>query len=543
MKIKIATPDVVIDKIKEIPSIYKITFIASVIFAAVVHGMGFINFFFNEDSINRWNFFVRVGFSARGAWFIDVIRIASTWGYSVPWIHGVQIVIALGLMCAFIVKILDIKSIIFALLSSFLIIAFPAMAFTFVYNFTMHIFMWGMFFAVFAVYLTERYKFGFIVGALSLMLSLALYQAYIGLTIGLILILIMKYLYRADSSYLTTLKYSAKFLLMGILGGIFYYISVRISFAILNIQATSYAGLDTMGQVPIRDLPSLIIGSFQGYFQFFFFDRFLTNTNTIQNLYYIFFALIVLNIFIAIWRRKVKLSKIFGILGILIILPIGLNIIEIIAHQAFIHPLMHLQFILTFPLLFSLIDDNLNSDMIEKECENFKNVINLKRWLVVIVAVMLCSQFHAHTGVYYLKLYVYRERTTSFYTRLLTHIETTDGYRQNIPLIIHGFFGEGSLLIDDHRRDQRLGFRPSIVQFPEITGDTLSRGQFVGFTSPRFQRGHTYFPVWMGVYFPSVPADRRAEILSSEEFLNMPAWPIPGSVMVIDDVMVVRLSR
>ncbi len=45
------------------------------------------------------------------------------------------------------------------------------------------------------------------------------------------------------------------------------------------------------------------------------------------------------------------------------------------------------------------------------------------------------------------------------------------------------------------------------------------------------------------VKFPCVTRERAGQITQSQEFLDMPIWPAAGSVAVIDDTIVVKLSE
>jgi len=432
--------------------------------------------------------------------------------------------------------VLDIQSNIFAMLSSFLVIAFPTLAFTFSFNFSMHAFSWAIFFACFAVYLTQKFKFGFILGAFSLVLSF-MYQAYIGWAAGLSLMIIIKHLLFNRFNLRCFSINLGKYFLMGVSGILLYLLSVRITLLVAGVEMRAYRGLDTMGRVPFRELPLLVRRSFNTFFDFFFTNRFDTNPSIVNIIYTLTFVFIFIILAIIIYITKVKIINAVLIIILLVLLPIGLNITEVFAYATFADTNWIPQFSLIFVFLMCLVNHLYTHVQKSKVAlsDSLYNTILLMKWFVVIIFIILSSQFYARAGVFYLKQYTYHARTTNFYTRLLTRIEDTEGFRRGIPLMTYGHFGETQMY------NPLLGFDPSGYQFPEITGDRLLRGQFVGFTHT-WQRGQTYFPVWAGVYFPDPPTIVRQHILTSEYFHNMPAWPAPGSVRVIYDVVVVRFT-
>ena len=143
-------------------------------------------------------------------------------------------------------------------------------------------------FAVAAVYFTKKYSKGFILGAVCIMFSLALYQSFLGFAIGLFVILSVRNVSEAENKDLvkTTLKYMA----CGVLGIVLYRISFEVSLFLYGAGAIDYKGIDTMGQIPLNMIPWLYLISTVTFFRFFApLERFIYVSNTLFVLYIIVF--------------------------------------------------------------------------------------------------------------------------------------------------------------------------------------------------------------------------------------------------------------
>jgi len=512
-------------KLKGIPQNIKIAFFASLIFSVVVHGHMFLSKYVNTDSIlhsifhqpRRWEV-------SLGRWFAPFVSFISG-AYVVPWVIGIFAILYLVLSVTITISILEIKSKLFVIIATFLMVSFPSLAYYFGFDYMADIFTLALLFSAIAVYFTKKYKYGYLPGAAALTLSLATFQAFIGFSIGLSLILVIKYILNNDSGLKSFLLYISKFLIMGILGVGAYLVSVRVVTNVLGIQLDGYRGASTMGQIPIAQLPSIVLQSFIDFFRFFAVnDRFFYVSLPLFVLYLMIFVLIIYFLVRLIFYKKIykNFTSLFALLFTLIVMPIGINVVEIMAPQGGACVRTVYQFVLV--IIFAMV-----------LCEECKEITKpISKWLVIAVVLLVASTYMQTTGTYYLKGHIYYERTFAFYNRVLSRIEEKDSFSSDTPV---AFIGQGMYV---------SGYGPSPQNFPSIINDHGYWSQFIGIHNltftPQRESPHRFISDFLGVSLKVATVEQENYIRQTETFENMPAWPAGGSVAYIDGVIVVRLN-
>ena len=117
-----------------------------------------------------------------GRWFLMVACGASSF-FTLPWIIGLLGIFYLACTAVVLVELLEVKNPFVIALISGLLVAFPALASTFAYVFTLDGYMLALLLAVLAVLLTKKYARGFLWGAVCLAFSMGIYQAYVSFAI------------------------------------------------------------------------------------------------------------------------------------------------------------------------------------------------------------------------------------------------------------------------------------------------------------------------------------------------------------------------
>jgi len=512
----------IIDKLKAINHHIILAFISTIAFTLIVHGVGFVNKFVNEDSIIGI-FIPLTNDYQLGRWFAPIVQSLTRGGYTVPWVIAVYSTIFLAFAVSFLVSVLEMKSKLFIVLSALLIVSFPSVARQFAYEFMAIAYTASLLLAVLAVYFTKTYKFGFIVGAFSLMLSLALYQSYIGFTIGVSIFILIQMLLREDVSIKKAATQSSKYIACGILGIIMYFISVEISLIIHDGILLDYRGLDNMGRIPLSDLPSLLRGSFNSFIDFFTMRSRFFYVNTVQSVAYMLLLLAAAYLLsYAIISKKMYREpiRVVLIVGLLLTMPIGLNIVDVITPQMRSGVLQVHQFVLVIILVFVICE------AVEIE----SRAINLCRWVVLCMALITGANYMRDSGLYYFQLHVYYERTFAFYNRVLTRIEMVDGLERNMVIA-----PIGNLSIP-------ITFQPSARQFDPIISDQGLWGQFVGVNQDHHYKMVMFISHYLGVQFLLASVEQTDLIRGNQEFRDMPVWPHMDSVAIIDGILVLKLN-
>ena len=127
----------------------RVAFLSAVIIGLIAH-MPAMNFDVpNHDGLDSLYFDQNMLTSGR--WFLGTACGISSF-YSLHWVIGVLSLLYLAITAIFLVKLLKIKTPVFAVMISGLLVTFPTLASNFAYSFTMDGYMMGLMFAVIAVY-------------------------------------------------------------------------------------------------------------------------------------------------------------------------------------------------------------------------------------------------------------------------------------------------------------------------------------------------------------------------------------------------------
>ena len=168
-----------------------------------------------------------LGYTSYGARHISLGR------WSEIMIHFVSQSVMFLLVCillpitAFLaIKICKFSSYILSLLAAIICVVFPTLSHVFGYTPLVSIYCFTLFEAVLAVYFTQKYKHGYLIGAILLGISGGGYQSSIGLSVSLCFCLLFFTLV-FDKPLKECFFYALRFLTMGILGIAIYFAGMK----------------------------------------------------------------------------------------------------------------------------------------------------------------------------------------------------------------------------------------------------------------------------------------------------------------------------
>ena len=507
------------EKIRAVPIEMKLTFAFSLVFMFMVHGFGFSNKFLNEDSLFYFHTSMAYLYNL-GRWMLVSLQFMRGF-YTAPWIIGFFAAFYMAIANALLVSVLEVKNKLYCVIISFLIVAYPAWANQFMYDFLADAYPAAMLLAVLAIYLSKKYKYGFIFGAFSLMLSLALYQSFLAFAVGLSLLVVTRHALEGDKSTREIGHAVLKFALCGILGVALYLLSVRVSLLIAGGQLTSYQGMDSLGRVALGQLPRHIAIAYARFFQGFLITNEPLNWLYVSAglffLYAVVFCLAVYMLVRVIAARRRDFGAYVAIAGCLLFLPVGLNITAVTAPMAMMHTLVTNAFVLGVVLIFVLLE-------IYRERASFY----LKIAVMAVTVLIGGNYWRQSSGLYFVQ-HVQYERTLAFYNRLLLRIESAEGFEPGMPVAIVGtepfhYIGASDVMTGDLR--QIVGF----------SGDRPA----VGLGEPLKVRN--FMQNILGANIIPATHEETERAMATAEFFQMPLYPRYGSVLVIDGVLVVRLN-
>jgi len=497
---------------------WKLAFWGTFLFGLLIHLPIMVSDIPNHDGLDSMYFDQNMITSGR--WFLTVACGFSSY-FSLPWVIGVFSMLLLGLTGAALTELLELKQTWSILVVCGLLVAFPSVASTFAYVFTMDGYMMALLLAVLAVLLTRKYSRGFWAGALCLGFSLGIYQAYLPFTILLcgyqVLLCVME-----KGSLKEKLKKVLPYLYMGILGGGFYVAMLQILLKIQGKQLGTYQGINGMGAENVARSEGLFATIKEMYVDF---AAFSLKGNVLFNNSFSFGALVVLGlllvvvVFAIVFQRKWwKNPMFFVIMGLLLlVLPPVTNVILVVSPDVTYHLLMRYQWVL-YPILFVAF--------CEKYLGESKHAV-LIEWGLLCAGIVLVFNYAITDQIGYSNLQKRYEKTYAYCVRLLDRIEQTEGYYQGIPIAIIGVVGDEQFPLTDISgkvTDNMIG----------LNGDSLL------YTGANYEAFMKYY---LGATLNFMTPEEMGDIYYSQEYIEMDSFPGAESTKVVDGILYVKTEN
>ncbi len=508
-------PEQMIEKIKKriLPQ-WKMCFWWALIMGIIAHLYKITSWLPNWDSlVFRYD---AQNMIALGRWFLPIVCAPSSF-YDLPWIAGLIAIVfhALGSVC--ICKIFDVQKNATAILIGTLVATFPTVTSVMMYNYVADGYAIAFLFSCVAAMLAAKEKPNYIGSLIMITLSAGIYQAYITVTIMLLLCyLIMQVIYK-ESNIKSLLTKCVQFLFIGILGMALYYLVLVLLIKITGIELLEYQGLDSAASLSGIDIWSslyVIKNSFTGYF--FDFSKGPNVFNVINSL--VFLSAVVLYV-ADIIKNKLSITKILFLIVCLVLLPVGSSVLAFINSSIDYHNLMKMGFCV-FYLFFIL----------QYERTEFKNIkLNMaKLWTILVITVVLIFNQVVIANVCYHHLQMAFEKSYGVLIRLADRIEQTPEAKDCDSILVIGALEESEAYSLDISPDMTGATEGFILR-----ADDETVGQSVLCSALNDYCGKNY---------KFISGDKKAELLKKPEIANMNNWPAKDSIFVTDNIIVIKLG-
>ena len=131
---------------------WKTAFWSAFVLGLLVHIYKFTNMLPNWDGMH--NFYNSQNMVATGRWFLPVACSFSSW-YDLPWLNGLLSLVYIGITAAMVAEVFHMENPCLVILSSGLLVSFPAITATMAYEYTADGYMLAMVLASLSVCLTR----------------------------------------------------------------------------------------------------------------------------------------------------------------------------------------------------------------------------------------------------------------------------------------------------------------------------------------------------------------------------------------------------
>lgn len=489
-------------------------FLACFVGGYLIHFYAFATVFPNSDGINR--VYDLQEMTVSGRWFLHFATFPSGF-MQMPAVIGFLTLVFLGGMGVLLVEGLGLRSPGFAGLAGLALVASPSLGYTFLYLFTASAYGLGMLLALASAWLAGRGRYGW--GVVLLAFSMGVYQAYAPLAIGFSVMLVLRRCMEQRESLQSVALYGLKFLAYLAGGAGLYYLLLQVILQVTGQSLLPYLGMGNQGY-PLGDLPGLVLSCYVQVLSYFFVPH-TTATPVLALVNGVIFLLGLGGLWLwlaPVWKEKGARWRVFSVLGLCCLLPLALGFVQIISPWSAPTPLMQYPYVLAYGLVLLFLQEGL-ATLSEERWQRGRRITALAFVVMCFAGGWLCNLLYtASTQAH--------RATESYATRMLTRIESLEGYSPELPVLIIGAF-------------------PQQVYFAQIPSYGLIDHYSVPIHSVLPLNKHIYYYLnhWLNVPISEPGEEAMMAMSQSEEFQDLPLYPADGSVAMIDGQVVVRVAE
>lgn len=491
---------------------YRLPFCSSFLFGLLAYGYAFTNKLVNHDEVS--SLFTKGATVTSGRWGLGALDSIFP-NYSMPWIYGLITVLLISLSVCLLISVFRIHNRLLQVLLSGSVTVFPSLIGLFGYMFTSSSFALAFFLAVLSVALAKNLKkWPTLLGLGCLVLSLSIYQSYISVAAGLLVLVLIQQLLQGEKAA-TVLVRGICFVLFLILGLGLYYLGTQVILRLTGNVLNGYAS-----QNLAFSLSSVLKGVVLAYSSFFrfFAEGFLglIPTGFSRTLHWILLGTVGLLTMLHLKHTASKhADRAVLLVLLLVILPLAINCMYMITTVESIHTLVMYGFVSFYVLAIMLADHFLASADCCRMSVVILNALTSVMALSILVNIYVANQAYLHLHLRY-------ENASAFYTSLIADIKLTPGFDEHTKLAVIGEYRQ-----PDYYSQQ-------FEELHAITG-------VYGFVPDSYSKDY-FMEYYMGFPISFASDEEIQQITTTLEYESMAVYPYYGSLQKIGDILVVKLS-
>lgn len=530
---------------KSVKKSWKIAFLSAVIIGFLVHTYKFTNNFPYFDSF--YNFYSSQYMVASGRWFLSAACALSTY-FDLPWLVGIFSVLFMSLAAVTVTEVFRMENPCLIVVSSALLVSFPAITETMFFEYTADGYMLAMFLAGLSVccsrmeYLGNWKHLG--ISAICLCLTCGIYQCYLAFAFILAVCYFVGKLLDGETDNKTCLRWVGVQAMLYLTALVLYYVIWKGLLKYHGLSAVAYQGLDQMGVLNGDHLLRAVLSSITS------FVGFLMERNPLQHGWTVYSALSCMTcvVFVLMFLRGCLKGKLYQrklqlFLSVLCLtaVPFGCYICYFSTPNVTYTTRM-VQCIVVLFIFTGVL------------CQRW--ITNRGKNLVLFLLVAVALKNSLMANVCYTFLDRSFEQSYANMTEIATRIHMEDDGSAKYIVFLGSFdvpFQDGEL---DNSQLGTLGPLKLVSKAPVIDHDhmALFLSQYTGFTLSYYRIHQEEFPLMeisdadpvpqgYTFRFPLLGEEGKIALQSSEEVASMGIWPAGDSVKCIGDTIVVKLSE
>lgn len=452
-----------------------------------------------------------------GRYFLSLACGLSSY-YDLPWLNLLLGLLYLSCAAVCVAALLRLQKPVTLVLTGALIAVFPTVTSTFAYEYVADGYCLAMLAACLsALLLTRKGRATFFAGAACLWFAVGTYQAYLTVTIPLLLLWLLDDLLFHRRSAAASLRSALRFLAGGVLAGAAYLAVMQLVLALSGTALSNYQGIDTAGSLHIR---SALHSCIDRFFRFFFDLHNGLNAWFVLNV--LVFALLAVFVLAALvqqtlWHDPARLGL---LLVYLASLPVGATALYFLNPWVDYHNLMTMGYA-AFYLGFVLFYERLGGLS--------PRFAALKSWAILLVGGAVVFYCIVLASVCYHLSQMSYERSYGTLVRIADRIEQLDDAASCTKVAVIGHLPDSKAYSADLS--------------PEMTGYTA--GLILRADDPLVDQSVLTAALndYCSTNYTFATREEKQQLLTLDEVQQMPLWPQTGSVAVVGNTIVIRAGE
>ena len=508
-------PEEVISKLKKnLPPQWKVCFWSALTVGLFAHIYKLTNWLPNWDSlVFRYDAQNMLGL---GRWFLPVACGLSSF-FDLPWINGLLAILfhALGAVC--ICRMFAVQKNITAALIGATVISFPSVTSVMMYNYVADGYALSFLFACAAARCLTAEKPHYGAAVLLITLSVGIYQAYITVTIMLLLCWLIWQGVQNKSDVKQTIVKSARLMIAGALGMTLYYLVLNLLLRITGIELLDYQGIEGALCLSELDLWASLYTIKHSLLDFFF--DLSGGWRAFHLINCVVIAATVALYFYDVYKNKLSVSKLLLLAVWVLLLPIGASILALVNSSGDYHNLMKMGFCVFY--LFFLLQ-------YERTQRHSETLHRIRQWGILAVSVGLIFNQVIIANVSYHKLHIAYEKSYGTLIRIADRLEQTEGAADCDRILVIGSLAQSQAYSADVSLSM-TGTTDGLI----LRADDESVGQSVLCSA---------LNDYCGTNYRFLAGEEKNTLLQQIPAENLGTWPDKRSVTVVNDVIIIKLG-
>ena len=508
-------PEEMIYKLKKsISPQWKVCFLSALTVGLFTHIYKLTNWLPNWDSlVFRYDPQNMLGL---GRWFLPVACGISSF-YDLPWFNGILAILfhALGAVC--ICRMFAVRKNITAALIGAMVISFPTVTSVMTYNYVADGYALSFLLACAAANCLTEEKPNYWVAVFLIAMSVGIYQAYITVTIMLLLCWLIRQTVQSKTDVKQTIAKSARLLITGAVGMVLYYMVLNLLLRVTGIELLEYQGLQGTLSLSELDLCTSLYTIKESLLEFFF--DLSAGWRAFHLINCVVIAVTVVLYLYDVYKNKLSVSKLVLLAIWVLLLPLGASVLALVNSGVDYHNLMKMGFCV-FYLFFLLQYERVQWNMETLNC--------IKQWGILAVSVVLIFNQVIIANVSYHKLHLAYEKSYGTLIRIADRIEQTEGAADCARILVIGSLPQSQAYSANVSLDM-TGITDGFI----LRADDEGVGQSVLCSA---------LNDYCGTNYRFLAGEEKNALLQQITAENLGTWPDKRSITVVNDVIIIKLG-